>query len=199
MSGRSMSMVVVVAATTVMLVQVIMAKTLTVGDDSGWGVPSSPDFYSSWAANQSFAVGDILEFKFPNAIHTVAQVTSKESYETCDDKLDQNAKVFDSTTEVTLIEEGTYYFFCSVGRHCAGGQKLSITVPSTALPRAIFTNSASRRQFSHVPRQFCSLHFSLSSFIHCRDYNPGGISHSDYLKEFFHFFPLVLFLMTVTL
>ncbi|KAK9706185.1 hypothetical protein RND81_07G109500 [Saponaria officinalis] len=134
--GRSMSTVVVVAATAVMLLQVVMAKTLTVGDATGWKIPSSPDFYSSWAAKQSFAVDDILEFKFTKSAHTVAQVTSKDAYESCDVKLDPDAKIYDSTAEVSLAKEGTYYFFCTVGSHCKNGQKLSITVPSTALPDA---------------------------------------------------------------
>lgn len=37
-----------------------VATTYFVGDSSNWGIPSSSNAYSNWAANKTFVVGDIL-------------------------------------------------------------------------------------------------------------------------------------------
>ena len=44
------------------LIQTSVAQTThTVGDTTGWAIPTGdPAFYSSWAANQTFNVGEIL-------------------------------------------------------------------------------------------------------------------------------------------
>lgn len=35
-------------------------STHTVGDTTGWAIPPSSAFYSTWAASQNFSVDDIL-------------------------------------------------------------------------------------------------------------------------------------------
>lgn len=54
------NMLLVVAAAIMMVVNGVAAETYTVGDDSGWTVPSTPDLYTDWAADKNFAVDDVL-------------------------------------------------------------------------------------------------------------------------------------------
>ncbi|GAB2232537.1 hypothetical protein Droror1_Dr00011576, partial [Drosera rotundifolia] len=43
------------------VVQLCSAQTVhVVGGSTGWSIPSSSSFYSTWAASQTFRVGDVL-------------------------------------------------------------------------------------------------------------------------------------------
>lgn len=112
-----------------MLIKGTASETLTVGDDNGWSRPSAADFYSSWAAEHTFSVGDILDFNFSTGSHTVVMVTSKDAYDKCDPTLDKNPKEFETgPAQIPLTGEGEVFFFCTVGSHCSLGQKLAINV-----------------------------------------------------------------------
>lgn len=44
----------------VILTEGAAAVTHTVGDTTGWTIPSTPSFYDDWADNKTFSVGDVL-------------------------------------------------------------------------------------------------------------------------------------------
>jgi hypothetical protein len=60
--ARGLNMAFLAAIAIAALVQTSVAQTThTVGDTTGWAIPTGdPAFYSSWAANQTFNVGEIL-------------------------------------------------------------------------------------------------------------------------------------------
>ncbi|GMH04538.1 hypothetical protein Nepgr_006378 [Nepenthes gracilis] len=103
--------------------------THTVGGTTGWTVPSSSSFYSSWASSQTFKVGDFLEFDFSTGVHTVAKVT-QAAYDACN----TGTTISVTTTgpaNVTIDSAGTHYYICTVGQHCSLGQKLAVTATTT--------------------------------------------------------------------
>ncbi|KAJ8465103.1 hypothetical protein OPV22_027655 [Ensete ventricosum] len=50
--------------------------------DSIWSIPPSNEFYSDWASNRSFAVGDDLVFRFELGFYDVVQVSRRE-FDSC--------------------------------------------------------------------------------------------------------------------
>ncbi|XP_038878561.1 umecyanin-like [Benincasa hispida] len=114
---------VTVVATTVR--HVAEAIEIHVGGDGGWLRPSSPDFYSLWAAGLNFTVGDVLVFSFQTGAHNVAGVT-KDGYDNCNTS---NPKFLNTTSpfSFTLETLDDFYFICTVPGHCSAGQKLAIT------------------------------------------------------------------------
>ena len=69
----SMTILVVVVLTALAaVVQVTEAVNYVVGDTTGWAVPSSSTFYTTWVNGKNFSVGDLLGnlpymFKTPNS------------------------------------------------------------------------------------------------------------------------------------
>ncbi|KAL2929650.1 Cucumber peeling cupredoxin [Bienertia sinuspersici] len=120
-----MAKIIFVLATIMMLMNGILAVDHIVGDDNGWSTPSSPDFYSSWAARQNIVVGDTLVFNFNTNAHTVA-VVPREAFDACDAG---NAEIRTvGPTEITLNETGSFFFICTIDDHCDAGLKLAINV-----------------------------------------------------------------------
>ncbi|KNA14885.1 hypothetical protein SOVF_102920 [Spinacia oleracea] len=116
-----------------------------VGGTTGWAIPSSPSFYSTWANGQTFSVGDTLVFNFPTNAHTVAEV-SRANFNGCNGASPIGALRTTGPANVTLTTAGTHYYICTVGTHCTNGQRLSVTVtgPSGgASPAASPTTSPS--------------------------------------------------------
>ncbi|XP_030446163.2 umecyanin-like [Syzygium oleosum] len=112
------------------------ATTYTVGDELGWTVPSNISYYQSWAASKTFMVGDQLSFNWTGT-HNVAEV-SKAEYDNCT----QVVSVMGSPVNIKLLKGGSYHYICTVDSHCELGQKLSITVGSSAAAPASPSNSA---------------------------------------------------------
>ncbi|KAF7839632.1 blue copper protein-like [Senna tora] len=100
--------------------------TYTVGDKTGWVIPSSASSYQTWASGKSFKVGDVLVFNFSKNQHNVAEVT-KAKYDSCD-TTSPLAIYNDPPVRVTLNKSGEHYFICAVQGHCSAGQKLAINV-----------------------------------------------------------------------
>ncbi|XP_020537810.1 uclacyanin 1 [Jatropha curcas] len=101
--------------------------THVVGGSLGWVIPpGGASAYSSWAANQTFAVGDILVFNFLNNQHDVVKVT-KADYDACSTS-NPISSVSTSPARITINETGGHYFFCNFNGHCSAGQKLMINV-----------------------------------------------------------------------
>ncbi|KAF3437712.1 hypothetical protein FNV43_RR20468 [Rhamnella rubrinervis] len=99
-----------------------------VGDSSGWIVPrTSASLYQDWASSNKFVVGDILTFNFVTNEHDVLQVP-KASYDGCSSANPIGQMITTGPANVTLDSAGDHFYICTIGRHCLGGQKLSITV-----------------------------------------------------------------------
>jgi len=122
-----LSLVVVAVA----LVQGSRAETHVVGDTLGWTVPQGDSAaYTTWAANQTFAVGDVLLFNYATGAHDVVEAASKTAYDSCSAT---KALSTENTgpTNITLTA-GEHFYICSFGTHCSLGQKLAINVSTTA-------------------------------------------------------------------
>ncbi|KAL1819639.1 hypothetical protein DCAR_0415940 [Daucus carota subsp. sativus] len=105
-------------------------KTHDVNGPAGWIIPSSPNVYSTWAASQTFAVGDTLVFNFTTGAHTAAQVT-KAAYDAC--TITNPIAVWQTgPSSVKLNSSGPHYYICTIPSHCSLGQKVAITVGAAA-------------------------------------------------------------------
>ncbi|KAB5514675.1 hypothetical protein DKX38_028581 [Salix brachista] len=101
--------------------------TYTVGNTTGWIIPQTdPALYSTWAANKTFKVGDILVFNFGSNSHDVATVT-KENYDACN-ITSPLSLLSTPPVIITINASGEHYYFCSFPGHCSAGQKLMINV-----------------------------------------------------------------------
>ncbi|KAL5565369.1 hypothetical protein UlMin_028533 [Ulmus minor] len=127
----------------------------TVGGNSGWFFNATTNTpatnYSSWAANQTFNLGDYLsklnshlDFLFPFGFRensqTVIETTNKTTYQSCnfDDEADDAIQYSGGeeqfgkalTIVVPLINEGSVYYFSSAGDgvQCQRGLAFEITV-----------------------------------------------------------------------
>ncbi|KAL5547813.1 hypothetical protein UlMin_003044 [Ulmus minor] len=113
----------------VCLAEGVAAVTYEVGDSTGWMIPLRNDFYSEWARNKTFHVGDQLSFKWDvngSHMHNVANVTKTE-YENCT----KISTVSGSPLTINITSTGNQYFICTVGNHCQRGQKLAINVSNS--------------------------------------------------------------------
>ncbi|KAJ6673223.1 BLUE COPPER PROTEIN [Salix viminalis] len=125
--ARGYGMALLAAISVAYLIQSSSAQTtLTVGGTTGWTVPQSgAAFYSTWAANNTIKVGDILVFNFAANIHDVVKVT-KTDYDACSAS-NPISSSFTPPVRITIDASGDHYFFCSIGNHCSSGQKLMIS------------------------------------------------------------------------
>ncbi|KAK9055898.1 hypothetical protein SSX86_026985 [Deinandra increscens subsp. villosa] len=96
----------------------------TVGDSNGW---TNAGDYATWAASNTFNVGDTLLFTYSGS-HGV-NVISKSDYDNC-----VTSNALDSytggTTTINLKQPGPMYFACPTFGHCSTGMKLAINVVS---------------------------------------------------------------------
>ncbi|OMO81116.1 Plastocyanin-like protein [Corchorus capsularis] len=114
------------------MLQSSSAQTVhVVGDALGWLMPpGGAAAYTTWAANKTFRVGDILVFNFATGSHDVAKVT-RADYNACSSR-NPILVLSNGPANVTLNETGDHYFFCNFPGHCNQGQKLAINVSSAA-------------------------------------------------------------------
>ncbi|KAG0458228.1 hypothetical protein HPP92_023385 [Vanilla planifolia] len=116
----------------------------TVGGAAGWFFNetknSSVANYNTWAATQSFYLGDFLIFH-TNSNTTVVQTYNQTTYHLCDASGDDDVLIFTpkgntefgvaAVVEVPLTVEGTNYFFSDAGAdgiQCAKGMRFHIKV-----------------------------------------------------------------------
>ncbi|XVE77008.1 hypothetical protein DITRI_Ditri13aG0027400 [Diplodiscus trichospermus] len=116
----------------------------TVGGDAGWFFNSSSNTsavdYSSWAANQTFNLGDYLIFG-TSTNQTVIQTYNETTYRSCtmDDASDTDTFQYNGgntnfdqslTIAVPLTIEGKNYYFSDAddGVQCQGGMAFEILV-----------------------------------------------------------------------
>ncbi|KAJ6912931.1 cucumber peeling cupredoxin-like [Populus alba x Populus x berolinensis] len=99
--------------------------TYKVGDDDGWRVPQNKSYYESWAGDQKFEVGDSLEFNWTDT-HDVLEVTTKTDYDAC--VITNGTPNNTNPVTIKLTKNGTFYYICTIGKHCVSGQKVTIVV-----------------------------------------------------------------------
>jgi len=102
------------------LCTLVLAEEVTFDWVSGFGNP----------ANQVLTVneGDTIKFDWSSS-HNVQQMADSAKFTGCDFA---GATMLGDTSPVTsdALTVGTHYYACSVGSHCASGQKLAVTVNS---------------------------------------------------------------------
>ncbi|CAI9091416.1 OLC1v1026447C1 [Oldenlandia corymbosa var. corymbosa] len=115
----------------VLLVILISSLTQSFGKeyivgDTFWSIPTTNDFYTNWSSSQFFEIGDTFYFDFDSGLHNVMQVSSRQ-YQSC--TADNPFEAFeDGPAKIVLMEEGVFYFICSISNHCGLGQKFSAVV-----------------------------------------------------------------------
>ncbi|XP_011016343.1 PREDICTED: blue copper protein-like [Populus euphratica] len=130
--ARGLNIAFLAAIAIAALIQTSVAQTThTVGDTTGWAIPTGdPAFYSSWAANQTFNIGEILVFNFMANAHDVAKVT-KADYDACTTS-SPISSVETSPARINLDASGEHYFICNFTGHCSAGQKMMINVSAAS-------------------------------------------------------------------
>lgn len=105
-------------------------KVHVVGDALGWTVPpGGPSAYRTWASQQTFTQGDVLEFNYTTGFHDVAEV-NKAAYDACNIRSPISSDS-NGPSNVTLTTPGEHYYICTIGMHCALGMKLAINVSAS--------------------------------------------------------------------
>ncbi|KAJ0716555.1 putative Phytocyanin domain, cupredoxin [Helianthus annuus] len=125
MSAFNFNMVVLVAMVASMAF-CSSATQHTVGDVSGWVIPSNPNLYTDWVSQRMFIVGDSLVFEFPTGTHDVTEV-SKDDYDHCHVG-NPTSIIKTGPTTINLTSPGDHYYICSLEGHCLFHQKLAINV-----------------------------------------------------------------------
>nr|XP_004251506.1 uclacyanin 1-like [Solanum lycopersicum] len=116
-------------ATIAILFGSTMAANHTVGAPQGrWDQSTG---LTTWAASETFLVGDSLIFVYtPN--HDVLEVR-KSDYDSC-----QTTNAISTNgggmTIISLSSTGKRYFICGTGGHCASGMKLEVNTLATVPP-----------------------------------------------------------------
>ncbi|KAK9151479.1 hypothetical protein Syun_009788 [Stephania yunnanensis] len=95
-----------------------------VGEDRGWD--SSSDI-ASWSYDRLFMVGDDVWFAYSAAEEMIAELKSKEEFESCD--VSNPIRTYaDGLNIVPLVDEGHRYFASSKAEKCKNGLKLHVDV-----------------------------------------------------------------------
>ncbi|XP_027113397.1 mavicyanin [Coffea arabica] len=98
------------------------------GPGGSW---STAGGYSTWAAGETFNVGDTLLFNYDTS-HGVIEV-SKDDYDNCN-----TGNALQSYTggksSVTLSKPGSMYFICPILGHCGQGMQLAVNVQGSSSP-----------------------------------------------------------------
>ncbi|GAB2235370.1 hypothetical protein Droror1_Dr00025794 [Drosera rotundifolia] len=105
-----------------------------VGGDTGWTDMNGGNNMSAWAsAAGTFVAGDTLVFEFRDGEENVAQVPSREAYESCDIE-SALFTVVRSPANIVIDYPGSLFFISSIqgGRRCRSGLRLAITAISRA-------------------------------------------------------------------
>ncbi|CAO2841217.1 unnamed protein product [Amaranthus hypochondriacus] len=145
MGGKNEAFLLVIAT----LIGICSAATYTVGGNTGWTIPSQSNFYSNWASQQTFQIGDVLVFNFPAGAHTVGQV-NKANFDACGTSNTIGQIQTTSPATITLTTAGTHYFICTLPGHCGANQKLSVVVTGTSATTPAPAPAPARKVISPV-------------------------------------------------
>nr|GEV32187.1 cucumber peeling cupredoxin-like [Tanacetum cinerariifolium] len=88
--------------------------------------------YTTWAASQTFRVGDTLFFNFTTGMHNVQEV-SQSAYGPCTVANPISTETNGPAT-ITLRTAGNHYYICAFGTHCQAGQKVTVNVVGGSTP-----------------------------------------------------------------
>uniref|UniRef100_A0A7N0V0G7 Phytocyanin domain-containing protein n=1 Tax=Kalanchoe fedtschenkoi TaxID=63787 RepID=A0A7N0V0G7_KALFE len=107
-----------------------------VGGEHGWRVPDNNDtwFYTRWAADNRFHVGDSLSFVYHN---DSVMVVEKYAYYHCNTSKPIYVFRDEGKTLIKLDRAGPFYFISGNSEHCKEGQRLEVDVMSDAPPHPI--------------------------------------------------------------
>ncbi|KDP40451.1 hypothetical protein JCGZ_03951 [Jatropha curcas] len=95
-----------------------------VGGDRGWD-PSTD--VGSWSSGRTFRVGDKIWFTYSMVHGNIAELKTKEEYESCD--VTNPIRMYtDGLDNILLEEEGIRYFVSSNSKSCKKGLKLHVEV-----------------------------------------------------------------------
>jgi len=101
-----------------------------VGGDRGWD-PSSD--VASWPSGRIFRVGDKIWFTYSAAQESIAELKSKEEYESCD--VSNPIRMYtDGLDRISLDGEGIRYFASNNPESCKNGLKLHVEVLPEGAP-----------------------------------------------------------------
>ncbi|XP_057474013.1 early nodulin-like protein 6 [Actinidia eriantha] len=103
-----------------------MCFEFKVGEDNGWGVPSSKNdqIYNQWASKNRFKVNDTLKFEYKK---DSVLVVTEEEYNKC--KSFHPMSFFNNGDTVYKLDRpGLFYFISGVAGHCERGLKMIIKV-----------------------------------------------------------------------
>ncbi|XP_073010838.1 cucumber peeling cupredoxin-like [Typha latifolia] len=95
-----------------------------VGGDPGWGAATN---IASWSVDKVYKVGDSLWFTYSATGEYIAEVESREEFESCE--LHNPIRMYtEELNEVSLVDEGSRYFVSSKPELCEKGVKLHVEV-----------------------------------------------------------------------
>ncbi|XP_040991313.1 stellacyanin-like [Juglans microcarpa x Juglans regia] len=105
---------------------VVYGAQHVVGGSAGWSQTAD---YSTWAAGETFLVGDTLVFNY-DSTHKVDEV-SQSDYTSCNSG-NAIASHQGGSTTINLSSPGSKYFICPSSGHCSMGMKLAVNVVATS-------------------------------------------------------------------
>ncbi|KAI9085305.1 hypothetical protein K1719_032682 [Acacia pycnantha] len=147
-----------------------------VGGDRGWD-PSSD--IASWSSGKTFRVGDEIWFTYSVAQGLVAELQSKEEYESCN--VTNPIKMYtDGLHTIPLEKEGIIYFASSDIKNCKNGLKLHVDVLPRAFesPPAPTTTTVPKRVVADGPSSPSgSAHYGRTKTHHLRLVVKNDIGH----------------------
>ncbi|XP_024178550.1 umecyanin-like [Rosa chinensis] len=88
-------------------------------------------FLHSVAAQTVHVVGGSIVFNFATNTHDVVEVP-KASFDSCSPANPIDSTITTGPTNITLTAAGDHYYICTFGHHFQSGQKLAITVSTSA-------------------------------------------------------------------
>ncbi|XP_010040578.2 blue copper protein [Eucalyptus grandis] len=131
--ARGMNMLVLMVLLGAAIQSCSAQTTHVVGDSLGWVVPPGGAIaYSTWAANETFVVGDTLVFNFTTGMDDVAKVT-KAAYDSCN-STSPISRWTNGPATITLNQSGEHFFISTFDRRCSLGEKLAINVSAASGP-----------------------------------------------------------------
>ncbi|XP_037471057.1 umecyanin-like [Triticum dicoccoides] len=112
-----------------------------VGAGKGWRIAPNQTYYADWARTRDIHVGDKLMFLYRSGVYDIVQVPTKELFDACSmDNVTMRYQL--GPTIIKLDTPGPRYYFCGVGEHCEGGQKVAVNVSGDAAAPATATATA---------------------------------------------------------
>ncbi|KAJ3698838.1 hypothetical protein LUZ61_002543 [Rhynchospora tenuis] len=123
----SFNAILILSASTTLLLSIASAHEFIVGGPTGWTVPpaDNPEFYTQWVFMNFFHVGDFLYFQ--NGTDSVLIVSSSDEYKQCN-TTDPIQELPPGNSVFQFRHWGFFYFISSEVDHCFAGQRMIVPV-----------------------------------------------------------------------